>query len=95
MRAQTVFGRKSRERKNLRAKGECEMAPSEIVIHARYAPDGTCMEIGERPTAITPQQWFKYLYENIGETAQALAGGRMIFRVAATDLEKHQTAAAA
>jgi hypothetical protein len=71
------------------------MAPSEIVIHARYAPDGTCIEIGERPTAITPQAWFKYLYENVGETAQPLAGGRLIFRVPSTDLTKHQTAAGA
>jgi hypothetical protein len=71
------------------------MAPSEIVIHARYAVDGTCLEIGERPATITPQAWFKYLYEHVGETAQALAGGRLIFRVAATDLEKHQAAAAA
>jgi hypothetical protein len=71
------------------------MAPSEIVIHARYAPDGTCIEIGERPAALTPQAWFKYLYENVGQSAQPLAGGRLIFRVPAADLEKHQTAAAA
>ncbi|WP_374544582.1 hypothetical protein [Rhodoblastus sp.] len=71
------------------------MAPSEIVIHARYAPDGTCMEIGERPTSVTPQAWFKYLYENAGDTAQPLAGGRLIFRVPAADLERHQAAASA
>jgi hypothetical protein len=71
------------------------MAPSEIVIHARYAPDGTCLEIGERPAALTPQAWYAYLYEHLGDTAQPLAGGRLIFRIPATDLEKHQTAASA
>jgi hypothetical protein len=69
------------------------MGPSEIVIHARYAPDGACIEIGERPASIPPQVWFKYLYEHVGETAQPLAGGRLIFRVPSVDLEKHQTAA--
>jgi hypothetical protein len=71
------------------------MATSEVVIHARYAPDGTCTEIGERPAALSPQDWYTYLYATVGETAQPLAGGRLIFRVPASDLEKHQTAATA
>lgn len=71
------------------------MAPSEIVIHATYAPDGTCAVIGECPAALTPQAWYQYLYKHVGETAQPLAGGRLIFRVPSTDLEKHQAAATA
>jgi hypothetical protein len=71
------------------------MTSSEVVIHARYAPDGTCIEIGERPASLTPQAWFKYLYENIGQTAQALAGGRLIFRVPASELPKLQAGASA
>lgn len=69
------------------------MAPSEVVIHARYAPDGSCQEIGERPVSLTPQAWFNYLYQHVGESAQPLAGGRLIFRLPAGDLEKHQAAA--
>jgi hypothetical protein len=71
------------------------MAPSEIVIHARYAVDGTCLEIGERPAAISPQQWYAFLYEKVGQTAQPLAGGRLIFRVPAAELANLQAAAAA
>jgi hypothetical protein len=71
------------------------MAPSEIVIHARYAPDGTCQEIGERPASLSAQQWYAFLYEKVGQTAQPLAGGRIIFRVPATELAGLQAAAAA
>lgn len=53
-----------------------------VIIHARFAPDGTVVEIGERPTALTPQEWFNYLSEKIGGTTyQALSGGRGIFRL--------------
>ena len=71
------------------------MAPTEIVIHARYAPDGTCLEIGERPARLSAQQWYAFLYEKVGQTAQPLAGGRIIFRVPATELADLQAAAAA
>jgi hypothetical protein len=52
-----------------------------VIIHARFAPNGTVVEIGERPTALNPQQWFDFLSEKIGVTAyQPLSGGRGVFR---------------
>jgi hypothetical protein len=63
------------------------MAPSEIIIHAFYYPDGTIKEIGQRPDQITGQQWFNFLCNKIPSAGQPLSGGRHIFRVPATDLE--------
>jgi len=56
-------------------------ASNVIIIHARFAPNGTVVEIGERPAALNPQQWFDFLSEKIGAKAyQALSGGRGVFR---------------
>ncbi len=71
------------------------MAPSEIIIHAFYYPDGTIKEIGQRPEKLTGQQWFNFLCDRIPNLGQALSGGRHIFRVPATDLEALKTEAAA
>ncbi len=67
----------------------------DIVIHARYAEDGTIREIGERPEGLTGQQWFNFLCKQAPQTAQPLAGGRMVFRLATAELEALQTAAKA
>lgn len=58
-----------------------------VIIHARFAPNGTVVEIGERPAALTPQEWFNYLADNAGDHYQALAGGRGVFRIAKADVE--------
>ncbi|MGO9391587.1 hypothetical protein [Rhodoblastus sp.] len=71
------------------------MAPTEIVIHARYMPDGSVNEISERPEALTGQQWFNLLCQKVPNAAQALAGGRMIFRLDATELETLKASASA
>jgi hypothetical protein len=63
------------------------MAPSEIIVHARYAPDGSVLEIGERPEGLSSQQWFNFLCVKAPEAAHALSGGRIIFRLPATELE--------
>ena len=62
------------------------MSPSEIVIHSFYHADGSVREIGERPESLTAQQWFNFLYTTVPESAQALAGGRTIFRLGAAQL---------
>lgn len=60
----------------------------EVVIHARFAPDGTIVEIGERPVGLSPQEWFNFLSEKIGgNTYQALSGGRGIFRTTREQLD--------
>jgi hypothetical protein len=57
------------------------MATNDVIIHARFAPNGTIVEIGERPAGLNPQQWFDYLSEKIGSSSyQALSGGRGVFR---------------
>ena len=51
------------------------------VIHVRFAPNGSVVDIGERPEMLSPQQWFNWLSLNIPATYRALAGGRGVFKV--------------
>ena len=53
----------------------------DVIIHLRFAPNGTVVEIGERPAALTPQQWFNFLYSRAVKAYQAFAGGRGVFRL--------------
>lgn len=55
---------------------------TEVMIHVRFAPDGTVMEIGERPAGCTAQQWFNFLTRQSGPSYLALSGGRAVFRIA-------------
>ncbi len=71
------------------------MAPTEIVIHARYMPDGSVNEISERPEGVSGQEWFNLLCVKVPNAAQALAGGRMIFRISAAELETLKASASA
>nr|WP_103221469.1 hypothetical protein [Roseibium marinum] len=57
------------------------------VIHVRFAPNGTVVEIGERPEALSPQQWFNWLSLNVANHYRSLAGGRGVFKVAASDID--------
>ena len=63
------------------------MEPHKILIHLRFAPDGTVVEISERPKVLTPQQWFNVLSEKAGNVYQTLSGGRGVFRLTAGELE--------
>jgi len=68
-----------------------------VIIHTRFAPNGTVVEISERPAALTPQDWFNFLSEKAGEAYQALAGGRGVFRLSRGEVDalKQATAKAA
>lgn len=66
-----------------------------MMIHVRFAPDGTVTEISERPEGATPQAWFDHLTRAAGTSFQALSGGRGIFRIADADLEAIKSSAAA
>jgi hypothetical protein len=58
-----------------------EEAP-QVMVHVRFAPNGTVLEIGERPKGKNPQEWFEFLSERIGGTSyQPLSGGRGVFRL--------------
>lgn len=65
-----------------------------VIIHARFAPNGTVVEISERPAALTPQDWFNFLNEKAADAYQALAGGRGVFRLCRADVDalKQETA---
>jgi hypothetical protein len=57
------------------------------MIHVRFAPDGSVFEIGERPQALSAQQWFTRLSEKYGTEFQTLSGGRGFFRLAPDAVE--------
>ena len=57
------------------------MESQNVIIHLRFAPNGTVVEISERPTAFTPQQWFDLLSDRCGDAYQPFSGGRGVFRL--------------
>jgi hypothetical protein len=57
------------------------MSDASVLIHVRFSPEGSVTEIGERPGAALPQQWFNFLSEKVGDSFQPLSGGRGVFRV--------------
>lgn len=57
------------------------MQTESVVIHVRFAPNGTVMEIGERPSAVGAQEWFNHLSKNTLNCYQTLSGGRGVFRL--------------
>jgi hypothetical protein len=54
---------------------------NEVMIHVRFAPNGTVMEIAERPDGCSAQDWFNLLSRRDGLAYQALSGGRGLFRL--------------
>jgi hypothetical protein len=63
------------------------MDTQNVIIHARFAPNGTVVEIGERPRGLTPQEWFDVLSDKAGNAYQALAGGRGVFRLTRSEVD--------
>ncbi len=57
------------------------MEQQNVIIHARFAPNGTVVEISERPAALSPQEWFNFLSDKAGTHYQTLSGGRGVFRL--------------
>ena len=63
------------------------MEPQKVLIHVRFAPNGTVVEISERPKALSPQEWFNFLSDKAGTTYQPLSGGRGVFRLTMDQVE--------
>lgn len=62
------------------------MESSKIMIHVRFAPNGTVTEISERPDVMSDQDWFNYLSRNTANCYESLSGGRGLFRVPTEEL---------
>lgn len=62
-----------------------------VVIHVRFASDGSVREIGERPAGQPAQLWFGRLWKRAGDRFQVFAGGRGIFRLPRADLQELQS----
>jgi hypothetical protein len=62
------------------------MENNAVMIHVRFAPDGTVTEIGERPGDVSAQEWFNRLSRDTHNGYQSLSGGRGLFRVSAQQL---------
>jgi hypothetical protein len=72
-----------------------ETTTVECVVHVRFNNDGTVMEIGECPEALTPKAWFKVLSQQTLNRYQAMAGGRGMFRLPRTEMESLKATAIA
>jgi len=71
------------------------MSSDVVIIHVRFAPNGTVAEISERPAANPPQAWFDWLSFGAPDVYQALAGGRGVFRIPREKLEELRAGIAA
>lgn len=69
------------------------MDTQNVILHTRFAPNGTVVEIGERPEGLTPQAWFNFLSDKAGDVYQTLAGGRGVFRLTRDELTALKQAA--
>jgi len=58
-----------------------------VMIHVRFAPNGTVTEIGERPAGRAAQEWFNRLSRHPANGYQPLSGGRALFRLARPEIE--------
>lgn len=63
------------------------MQTNPVMIHVRFSPDGTVMEIGERPSALSAQEWFNHLNKATLNCYQSLSGGRGLFRLPPEQLD--------
>lgn len=67
----------------------------QVMIHVRFAPDGTVNEISERPSGVSAQVWFDHLSRDVSNNFQALSGGRGLFRVTREQCDATRAAVAA
>lgn len=57
------------------------MSREQVMIHVRFAADGSVTEIGARPQTLSAQQWFNHLSRNVPGAFESLSGGRGLFRL--------------
>lgn len=64
------------------------MESQSVMIHLRFAPNGTVVEISERPTSLSPQEWFNLLSDKHGDAYQPFSGGRGVFRLTRAEVDQ-------
>ncbi|MFY9641162.1 MAG: hypothetical protein WCD20_16680 [Rhodomicrobium sp.] len=63
------------------------MSETQVMIHVRFAPDGSVTTIGERPESLSAQEWFNRLSLVPSNAYQPLSGGRGVFRIGRAEVE--------
>lgn len=58
-----------------------------VLVHVRFRPDATILNIDERPDEMTNEEWFKRLCARAGGKFATRAGGRGFFRLTHVELE--------
>lgn len=70
------------------------MENDQIMIHVRFAPDGTVAKISECPSALSTQQWFNLLASSTTDHYETLSGGRALFRLPKQQVDQLKSTAA-
>lgn len=68
------------------------MSEKSVVIHVRFFNDGSVLEIGERPSGLSSQEWFNKLSNAYAMDFMALSGGRGAFKLTPEELATAQSA---
>lgn len=69
------------------------MENDQVMIHVRFAPNGTVTEIGERPAALSAQDWFNLLTSTTIDNYETLSGGRALFRLPRQQVDQLKSSA--
>lgn len=71
------------------------MDNDQVMIHVRFAPNGTVTQISECPGELSAQDWFNLLTRSTTNCYEALSGGRALFRLPRQQVEQLQSSAVA
>lgn len=71
------------------------MSSDIVLLHVRFAADGSVAEISERPAPNSAQAWFDWVSLNVPDVYQGLSGGRGVFRITRDKLEELRAGIAA
>ncbi|MEK7394102.1 MAG: hypothetical protein AAB214_16205 [Fibrobacterota bacterium] len=67
------------------------MSDSIVLIHLAFSNDGSVIRISETPPGVSCQAWFDHLSRQAGDFYQTLSGGRGVFRIPGSELERLRT----
>jgi hypothetical protein len=69
------------------------MEKDQVMIHVRFAPNGSVTEIGERPSTLSAQDWFNLLTRSTTDCYESLSGGRALFRLPRQQVDQLKSSA--